>query len=272
MALGSALLIGVGDFFGTLAARRGRVLAATLWVMLTSALPIILIAVLLGGDPSSTDYLYGTLAGLAGGAGLLTLYAGYAHTSIGIVGPITAVVSAVLPVSVGIAIGDQVGSLVVVGIVLGIGAVALVGWKPDTGGRHAASTAIVYGVGAGIGFGLMATLLGLTAESAGALPVIPTRIASALLLVAIAAFRKIPFRPARGSWRYIPIAAVGSAGGMLLFTLAAQQNLTISGLLLQMAYAVSALLAIIFLDERSTVVQRIGFSAAVLAIVFVSVG
>jgi drug/metabolite transporter (DMT)-like permease len=272
MALTSAVLIGLGDFFATLAARRGRVLAATLWIMITSAVLMTVIALWMGGAPTTSDYLYGAIAGLGGGGALLTLYAGYAKTSIGIVGPITAVISVVLPVSVGVAIGDEVGSLAVLGIVIGVIAVALVGWKPDTGGRHAASTAVIYGVGAGIGFGVMATMLGITSEEAGLLPTIPTRVVSALLLVSIAAARKLPMSPLRDAWRNIPMAAVCAASGILLFTLAAQQNLTISGLLLQMAYAVSALLAIIFLDERSTVTQRVGFSAAVLAIAFVTLG
>ncbi len=272
MALASAFLIGVGDFFATLAARRGRVLAATLWIMVTSAGLMTVLALWMGGTPRSVDYLYGAVAGLGGGAALLTLYAGYAKTSIGIVGPIAAVVSVVLPISVGMAIGDEVGSLAVVGIVIGVIAVALVGWKPDTGGRHASSTAVLYGVGAGAGFGVMATMLGVTSEASGLLPTIPTRAVSALLLVVIAATRRLPMSPMQESWRHIPIAAVCAASGILLFTLAAQQNLTISGLLLQMAYAVSALLAMIFLEERSTITQRVGFSAAVLAIAFVTLG
>jgi drug/metabolite transporter (DMT)-like permease len=204
--------------------------------------------------------------------GLLTLYAGYARTSIGIVGPIAAVVSVVLPVSVGIAIGDPAGSLALAGIFIGVVAVALIGWRPDTGGRHDPRVAIAYGVGAGIGFGVMATMLGITSETSGLLPVIPTRIVSTLLLVVIALVRRIPLWPVTRSWRYIPGATLGSLFGILMFTLAAQENLTISGLLLQMAYGVSALLAILFLQERSTATQRIGFVAAAAAIVLISVG
>ncbi|MGD2043056.1 MAG: hypothetical protein PVJ28_05340 [Acidimicrobiia bacterium] len=272
LALGAALSIGIGDFFGTLAARHGRVLAATLWVMITSGLLIVPIAIGFGGSPTTLDYVFGALAGLGGGLGLLTLYAGYATTSVGIVGPIAAVVSVGLPVSVGIAIGDPVGSLALAGIVIGVAAVALIGWKPDTGGRHDPRTATLYGIGAGIGFGVMATMLGVTNEGAGLLPVIPTRIVSGALLVGIALSRKLPLTPVGASWRYIPGAMLGSVGGILMFTLAAQQNLTISGLLLQMAYGVSALLAILFLGERSTTTQRFGFVAAATAIVLVSVG
>ena len=45
LSLGAALLIGVGDVFGSLAGRQGRVLAVTLWIILTSAVPVVLIAV-----------------------------------------------------------------------------------------------------------------------------------------------------------------------------------------------------------------------------------
>ena len=151
-ALGAAVLIGIGDFFGSLAARQGRILAATLWVMILAAIPTVVVAVIVGGSPRPVDYWLGGLAGLAGGAGLLMLYAGYAKTSIGIVGPVTAVTGVILPVAVGIAIGDKVGGAVVLGIGIGILAIVLIGWKPETGGRHTASAAVLYGVGAGAAF------------------------------------------------------------------------------------------------------------------------
>ena len=271
-ALGAAVLIGIGDFFGSLAARQGRILAATLWVMILAAFPTVVVALIIGGSPRPIDYWLGGIAGLAGGAGLLMLYAGYAKTSIGIVGPVTAVTGVVLPVSVGITIGDKVGGAAVLGIGMGILAVVLIGWKPETGGRHTAMAGVLYGLGAGAGFGIMATMLGLTPESAGLLPVIPTRVVNALLLVVIAMSRKLPIMPKLRSWRLIPLAATGSAGGVLLFTIAAQQNLTISGLLLQMAYGVSTLLAIVFLGERSSITQRLGFVAATVAIALMILG
>ncbi len=272
LALGAAISVGIGDFLGTLAARHGRVLASTLWVMITSGVLIVLTAVVMGGSPEPSDYLFGAVAGIGGGGGLLALYSGYAKTSIGVVGPITAVVSVILPVTVGIVIGDGVGNLALVGILIGVLAVALIGWRPESGERHDPRLATLYGIGAGIGFGLMATMLGVTNESAALLPAIPARIVSALLLTAIAVSRRLPLMPERRSWRFIPGATLGSAAGVLMFVLAAQQNLTISGLLLQMAYGVSALLAIIFLKERSTAVQRVGFVAAVLAIALISLG
>lgn len=272
LSLGAALFIGIGDVFGSLAGRRGRVLAATLWVILTSAVPIAVIAVVYGGEARPADYWLGAIAGVSGGLGLLTLYAGYARTTVGIVGPITAVVSAVLPVTVGIAIGDPAGSLTLIGIVVGVAAIALIGWKPDTRGLGSRRTAIAFGVGAGLAFGVMATVLGLTREQSNLLPLIPVRVVSALALGVIGGAARRPLWPSPGSWKYIPWAVVGSAGGMMMFTLAAQENLTIAGLLLQMAYGVSALLAIFLFQERPTRTQLLGFAGAIASIVLISVG
>ena len=272
-ALGAAVLIGIGDFFRLTGCASGQNSRSDA----------------LGDDPggvpnccSSPDYrrvatddrlLARRSCRLADGAGLLMLYAGYAKTSIGIVGPVTAVTGVVLPVAVGIAIGDKVVGAAVLGIGMGILAVVLIGWKPETGGRHTASTAVLYGLGAGAGFGIMATMLGLTPEGAGLLPVIPTRVVNALLLVVIAMSRKA-FRHAQAE-----ILGNHSSSGEwfgrrcpFVHDCCAQQNLTISGLLLQMAYEVSTLLAIVFLGERSSITQRLGFVAASVAIALMILG
>lgn len=101
---------------------------------------------------------------------------------------------------------------------------------------------------------------------------IPTRILSALALVAIAGAARLPLMPVRPSWKFIPGATICSAGGIAMFVLAAQRNLTIAGLLLQMAYAVSALLAILIFHERPTRWQRIGFAASITALILIGVG
>lgn len=272
LGLGAALLIGVGDVFGSLAGRKGRVLATTLWVFLTSAIPLAILAIAIGGTASVGDYLFGGVAGVGGGLGLFSLYIGYSTATIGVVGPTAAVVGAALPVAVGIGIGDDAGSLALVGIGIGIVAVGLIGWRPDLGPSGDRKSALGYGLAAGLSFGVMATFLGLTGEESGILPLIPTRAVSALLLVVIAATRSVPMMPMRESWRYIPGTTVAAVGGLAMFIVAAQENLTIAGLLLQMAYAVTAALAVIVFGERPTPTQRLGFAAAITAIVLIAVG
>lgn len=272
LSLGAALLIGVGDIFGSLAGRRGRVLATTLWVFITSAFPIILLALAWGGSARPFDYLLGAIAGIGGGLGLLSLYAGYSRAAVGIVAPVSAVVGVVLPVSVGLAVGDRAGPLALVGVVVGMVAIALIGWRPDVGAVGTRRAAVGFGLAAGLSFGVMASVLGLTQPESNLLPLIPTRILSALLMVAIASTVRLPVLPVRPSWRYIPWAALCSAGGIALYTTAAQQNLTIAGLLLQMAYGVTALLAIVIFSERPTPSQSLGFAAAAASVALIALG
>jgi len=272
LGLGAALLIGIGDLFGSIAGRKGRVLAVTLWIFLTSFIPIVILAAVIGGTASAQDYTFGGVAGLGGGLGLFALYAGYSTATVGVVGPTAAVIGAALPVVVGIGIGDQAGPLALVGIVIGIAAVGLIGWRPDLGPTGDRRSALLFGLAAGFSFGIMATFLGLTGDDSGILPLIATRAVSSLLLVVIALIRRIPLVPMPDAWRHLPVATFAAVVGLAMFILAAQENLTIAGLLLQMTYGVTAALAIIVFKERPTPPQRVGFAAAVTAIVLISVG
>lgn len=247
-------------------------LAVTLWIFLTSFIPIVVLAVVIGGSPTLQDFILGALAGLGGGVGLFALYAGYSTATVGVVGPTAAVVGATLPVVVGIGIGDQAGALALVGIVVGIAAVGLIGWRPDLGATGDRRSALLLGLAAGFSFGVMATFLGLTGDDSGIMPLIATRAMSSVLLVVIALTRGMPLLPVPSAWRFIPGATFAAVVGMAMFMRAAQENLTIAGLLLQMTYGVTAALAIVFFNERPTPPQQIGFAAAITAIALISVG
>jgi drug/metabolite transporter (DMT)-like permease len=272
LGLASALLIGLADLFGSLGGRRGRVLAVTFWVFIIGIVSIVPAAVLVPGSPTARDMALGGVAGVAGGIGLLTLYAGYARTTIGIVGPIAAVLGAALPVTVGM-VKDRPGAAAVLGIVIGLASIALIGLSPsiDEGDAHPRA-AIGFGIAAGVAFGFMATIIGFTDTGAGMWPIVPMRAASAATLVVLAMAGHRPLLPVRESWRYIPAAAALSAVGIGLFAMAAQRDLIVGGLLLQMAYGITAVLAIMFLGERSTRTQQFGFVGAIASIVLLMTG
>ncbi len=273
LGLGAALLIGFADYFGSMAGRKGRILAVTFWVFLTGIVVIISGAVIVGGSPSTRDLVLGGVAGIGGGVGLLILYAGYAKTTIGIVGPVAAVIGAVLPVVVG-TLTNRPSGTVIAGILVGLVAIGLIGIDRSTEleGGSSARLAALYGFGAGMVFGIMATVIGATDSSAGMWPIVPMRITSVLILAIIGVITRQPLLPERASWRYIPAAAALSAIGIGLFAMSAQRNLTIGGLLLQMAYGVTAVLAILFLGERATGLQKLGFVAAVISLILVTLG
>ena len=99
LGLTAALLYGGSDFGGGLASRRfgslrvGLAGSAAATVLAWAAL------ILVGGPgPSVRAVAWGLASGLAGGAGTLVLYRGLARGQMSVVGPLSAVGAAVVPV------------------------------------------------------------------------------------------------------------------------------------------------------------------------------
>src|SRR5437868_2848958 len=98
LALIAAFAYGASDFFGGLASRQ---LPATTVVRraYSLALPCVVVSgALVGGTWTARDAAIGALSGIAGGAGLILLFRALAEGMMSIVAPITAVLSAVVPV------------------------------------------------------------------------------------------------------------------------------------------------------------------------------
>lgn len=272
LAVLSALSIGTSDMVGTIAGKRGGVLAAVLANFALGAVLLTPVAAVFGGDPTLGDLAIGAAAGVLGGVGLLSLYGGYANTTVGIVAPLAAVVGAVVPVAVGLVIEEVPGPLGLTGIAVGLVAIGFIALAPADAAAIEPRRAVGYGLLAGLLLGIMVALLGITDEDAGLWPLIPARVLSAVTLVPIAALQGVGLKATGGAWRLLPFVGLLSAAGMALFVLAAQRNLIVAGLLLHMAYAVTAVLAIVIFGERSTHLQRYGFALALASITLLAVG
>ena len=80
----------------------------------------------MSGSPTVGDIGWGLAAGLGGGFGAMLLFHGLGKGSMAVVAPITAAGAAVIPVLFGIATGDTVTILGLIGIVLALVAIVLV--------------------------------------------------------------------------------------------------------------------------------------------------
>ena len=92
------------------------------------SLVLIVVAVAVAGTPMPglPTFAWGWLAGAAGAVGLACLYYAFANGAMTVVAPISAVVGAVLPVTVGLALGERPAVIAYVGIAFAIVSVALV--------------------------------------------------------------------------------------------------------------------------------------------------
>src|SRR5436190_20399358 len=121
LALSAAVLYGSADFFGGLSARRANTIATVVisqfagLVLLLAALPFLPLA-----SVSPRDWFWGVCAGVSGGGGVALLYRALAVGTMAVVAPITAVISATIPVLFGFAMGERVGILTAGGTLLAL--------------------------------------------------------------------------------------------------------------------------------------------------------
>src|SRR5690349_7048102 len=96
-SLTGAFVFGAADFLGGLAAKRIGAVLATAVSGLAGLITLAIVAPLIGGSASPADLWWGAAAGAAGAVAIGLLYATLAIGPMSILSPLTAVVSAVVP-------------------------------------------------------------------------------------------------------------------------------------------------------------------------------
>jgi drug/metabolite transporter (DMT)-like permease len=206
VALPAALTYGIADFAGGMAARRAPVLVVTAVAQAAGLLSLLPVVGMVGGQASTAALGLGALAGIAGASGLLLYLRALAVGPMGVVAPLSAVISAGLPLTVGLLGGEVLGPVAVLAIALALAAIlmATVGTRQDA----AASTGLLLGLAAGAGFGLFFVVLDATPPDSGLWPLLAGRVVSVTLLTALVLRHHLPL-PTRTP---VTSPASGSAG------------------------------------------------------------
>lgn len=265
LALAGALAYGISDFVGGLASRRASALRV---LLLSYPVGVLLMAALLPLVPGHLDaatVTWSGAAGLAGAGGVVLLYLGLAIGPMGVVAPLTAVASAVVPVAVGIALGERPPVLGYGGVALALLGVVLVSRGPAEDPAHARVTVRVVGIAllAGVGFGLYFVLLAQAPATSGGWPLLVSRVASALVVVALALGTRQAGRLSGGVVRLAVLAGALDALANLAYLLAVRQGLlSLVAVVVALYPAATILLARLVLGERTGRAQRIGLAVA----------
>jgi drug/metabolite transporter (DMT)-like permease len=274
LALLAAAGYGAGDFAAGLASRRfasGPVAAVTQ----TLGLVIVAVALLIfpGSGPSAPALWWGAASGLGSAVGALALYRGLASGQMSVVAAVSAVLSAVIPTIVGLALGDRLTVGAATGIVIAVPAIAMVSWQPGAADPRAARAGLLYGGIAGLGFALLFIALDRAGTRAGAWPLLPGQVVAVLLVLPVARRGLAGVgRPSRGASGLMVGAGILSGIASLLFLAATGHGqLAIVAVLTAMYPAVTILLSRTLLAERWSRVQGAGLVTAATAIVLVSV-
>ena len=273
LALSSALAYGTADFLGGVGSRRYSSWAVVLVGQTVGALVMLTAGMMLPGSPAPLDFAWALLAGIGSATGSIFLYRGLARGRMGLVAPISAVGAAVLPVLVGLALGERPSWLVWVGVLIALPGIWLVS-RETTSDRPAGTRgALVDGAIAGVGFGILFIALAQISDGAGLLPLAANQLSGAILTILAATSLGQPWRPCRGVLGWGSASGVLGASGTLAFMVATgATSLGIAGVLASLYPAVTVLLAASVLGERINAGQRAGLGICTLAVATLALG
>jgi len=276
--LSTAFFFGSGDFLGGFASRRISPIRVTALSALGGLVTVCLIVPLFGGTWSLAALGWGAVAGIVACLSVSMLYASLAIGPMSILSPLIAILSAVVPMAVGLVGGERFSGLGYLGLAVALLAVILVGLPSDTHGARPNLRGLVLASGAGISIGLGLVVFSHMPADSGFVPLIVGR--SITVVVMFAAVGMLALRARRG--RRLPLAeSTGWRGGFWIaigagvlaavadgFMLAGVRlgDLSIMAVLVALYSGVTVILAALILKERITRLQGAGLLCALAAV------
>jgi drug/metabolite transporter (DMT)-like permease len=277
LALVSALGYGISDFSGGLASRRAPAIAVVLVSnSLTLVIALFAVALLPGSVYHLGDVSWGLAAGSVGVVGVILLYRGLAIGPMSVVAPLTAVLSAIVPVVVGVLRGERPGVAALCGVALALPAMVLIGRESDArAGPPVSCGALLTALAAGVSFGGFYVLLAQTGSDGGAWPLVGQRAASVAILLGltgVALRRGIPALPQGRTLGLAIVAGITDFIANLTYVLATHRGLLALVAVLSSLYpAATLVLARTVLRERLTRGQLGGLLLAAVAVALIAV-
>jgi drug/metabolite transporter (DMT)-like permease len=273
LALASSLAYGSADFLGGVAARGAHVLRVVVIAAPVSLLVELLLWPAAGAAFSGGAVAWGAASGIASAAAFALLYRTLAIGPMSVLSPVTALVSAALPVAVGLIQGEQLGAIAVAGMALALVAVVVVSGGTDTGGLRPSRTALALAVGAGAAIALQLVCLHQAPDDSGVAPLLVGRAVSSAVVLGAAGALRSRLGTARPS-----LAAAAGAGALdslanFAFLLAVRDgDLAVVAVITALYPAGTVLLARALLAERIGTTQLAGLGLAAAAVSLLAVG
>jgi drug/metabolite transporter (DMT)-like permease len=271
LGLAAAMAWGASDFSGGLSAKR----ASVWWVVLLSQVIGLIFLIIMAFAfretfPGRTDLLLGGLAGIVGEFGLILLYQGLAVGRMGVVAPLSAVLSALLPAGVSMLVEGIPLPIQLAGIGLALPAV----WLLASGGEHGRvkTSELFFGLGAGVSFGGYFILIAQVSHRAVFWPLAAARLASLIMILPIVFILRPTPKPTLRNLPLIAVAGLLDSSGNLFYALATRAGrLDVAAVLASLYPATTVFLAALFLHERLARSQWIGVTLALAAIVLLGI-
>lgn len=277
LGLASAAVWGSGDFFGGMATKIVRPQRVVFWGQLVGA-GVLLALVLARREqtPPLADAALSGVAGLMGAIGLLALYRALSTGKMGVVAPLSAVVSAVLPVIFGALTLGAPSITTRAGFGMALVAVALIAYHRATPDQARLPNNFGLAIVSGLGFGAFFICIAQVSGQAVFFPILLARCASLAAFAILNFFapgQRANFAPPspRGLFALIAANGIADALGNVLYVAATQfGRIDIAAVASSLYPASTVILAMIFLKERLNITQTLGVALALAAIALIS--
>jgi drug/metabolite transporter (DMT)-like permease len=273
LALGASIVYGASDFLGGLKSRKVALLPVLLVSQGTALLVLVASVSSFGGGPPSAEFLaYAALAGVAEAVGVAALYRGLASGVMSVVAP-AAAAAPVVPVAVGILLGELPAPIQGAGLVFAVvGIVAVSRERSTVKAASAAVTAsVAFGLLSAIGFG--AFFVAMDAASEGSVPwalMVSRATAVSIFAAAMVASRtRLDVPPAE-------LPSIGLIGVLVIaadsmYAIASTQGLLSIVAVLSSLYPIVTIgLARVYLNEHIDRLRQAGIAAVFVGVVGIS--
>jgi len=281
-SLSAAASWGAADFSGGLATKRSSVFGVVAIAHGIGLIFMLLLAVLAGEHLSSKiSLLWGIAAGSVGGAGLACLYKALAVGKMGLTAPLSAVISALVPIIFSFITAGFPRGLQLFGFLLAIVSIWLIATQSGSAGE---SAGLGLAVAAGFGLGGFLLFIKFAGTQTVFWPLVAARAASFVLMISIlvqqhlfagnqerSSTDPVSWRPAPGVFRYIFLAGILDSAANALYVAATQRGrLDVAAVLSALYPASTIILARVLLKERWSRLQSLGMVAALAAVPLVA--
>jgi drug/metabolite transporter (DMT)-like permease len=288
IGLVAALIFGSADFLGGLSARRIGPLRATAIAAAVGLVLLLILAPFVGGTWSWSAVLWGGISGISGALAISLLYACLAIGPMSILSPLTAVVSAIVPMTWGLVGGDRFAPIGYLALGLALIAVVLVGFVPEKGAVRPSLRGILMAIGSGFMIGVFLILIDLAPDDSGLAPLIMNRAVNGMIVFGtigvLALWQRSRRRPqpmpaatttpttSGPSSQWLPglrfaiaCGVVDAVANTLLLVGVRIGDLSVVAVLTAMYPAGTIILAAVVLRERIAPVQWVGLVLAITA-------
>ncbi len=274
LALAASLSYGVADFAGGYAARATPVLRVVAVATPASLALALVLLPLLGASWGPAALAWGAASGVASALSFPLLYRCLALGPMSVLSPVTALTSAVLPVAVGLLLGERLGAAGAAGVGVALVAVVLVSAAPGAPVARPTRAALATALGAGTAIAAQLVLLDAAPATSGLAPLLAGRAVATALVVGVALALGALGRGDGGRGRWLPLAVAAGAldaAANLAFLLAAREGqLAVVAVVTALYPAATLVLARVVLHERLAPAQLLGLAGVAAAVVLLA--